>query len=139
MERKIFLISTIVLLCSLIVGCNKKDSTIEDIKADSYNISYKDSIIYNSDGRVDKTNVEELVKKYNNIELTGTTADEVNSEKSILITFMYNNQISSEITIYDNGICSFNGNSKKYIISEDSNIYDDALKSYEELISKYKK
>lgn len=135
-EKYIFL--TIVLFCTLIVSCDKNDSTIKDIKADSFNLSYNDSIIYNSNGRVDKSNVESLVEKYNNIELTGTTEDEVNSEKSILITFMYNNKISSEITIYDDGICSFNGNFKKYIISEESNIYDDALKSYEELKSLYK-
>ncbi len=133
MKKISIFIIVIFLFSYIILGCDSNDNTIKDIKADLYMISYEDSIIYNSNGKVDKSNVESLVEKYNNIELVGTTENEVNSKKSILITFIYKNHIAGEITIYDGGICSFSGSSTKYIISDDSNIYDDAIKAYEEL------
>lgn len=136
MKKTLLSIITIIILCVTLAGCKQKDNTIKDINADSYNISYEDSIIYNSSGKVDKPSVESLVSKYNHIELEGTTKQQVNWKKSVCIVFIYDNQISGQIYIFDNGICSFNG-TDKFIMSEDSNLYDDALKVHQELKEKY--
>ncbi len=136
MKKNISII-IIIILCIALVGCKNKDSTIKDINADSYNISYEDSIIYNSKGIADESSVESLVEKYNNIELLGATEQKVSWEKSVCIVFIYNNQISGQIYIFDNGICSFNG-LDNYIMSEESNIYDNALKAHIELKEKFK-
>ncbi len=128
---------TIIILCFVLVGCKSKDNTIKDIKADSYSMAYEDSILYFSHGVVDKSNVESLVEKYNNIQLIGTTEQQVSWEKSVGIFFYYKNQNSGQIYIFDNGICSFNG-LDMYNMSDDSDIYDDALQAYKELIKKSK-
>lgn len=128
---------TIIILCISLIGCKNKDSTIKDINADSYNISYEDSLIYNSKGIVDKSSVESLVEQYNNIELTGATDQQVNWEKSICIVFFHKNKSTGQIYVFDNGICSFNG-LDNYTMSEDSRIYDDALKAHKELKNKSK-
>lgn len=127
----------IIILCFALEGCKNKDSTIKDIKADSYNISFEDSIIYNSMGNVDESSVKSLVEKYNNIELAGATERQGSWKTSVCIKFIYNNQSSGQIYIFDNGICSFNG-LDNYIISEDSNIYENALKAHIELKNKFK-
>jgi hypothetical protein len=133
--KKSISIMTIIILCIALVGCKNKDSTLKDIKADSYNISYEDSLIYNSKGIVDKSSVESLVKQYNIIELTGATEQQVNWENSVCIVFFYKNKKTGQIYIYDNGICSFNG-LDNYTMSDDSNIYDDAIKAHKELKNK---
>jgi hypothetical protein len=135
-KRYIFTIS-IVYLFFVLVGCKSKDNTIKDIKADSYSMAYEDSVLYYSHGVADKSNVESLVEKYNNIQLMGTTEQQVSWEKSVGIIFYYKNQNSGNIYIFDNGICSFNG-FDMYNMSDDSDIYDDALQAYTELKGKYK-
>jgi hypothetical protein len=133
--KKSISIMTIIILCITLVGCKNKDRTIKDINADSYNISYEDSLIYISEGIVDKSSVESLVEQYSNIELTGATEQQVNWEKSVCVVFFYKNKIAGQLYIFDNGICSFNG-LDNYTMSEDSNIYDDAIKAHIELKNK---
>lgn len=137
MEKRYIFTMTIIILCFTLVGCKSKDNTIKDIKADSYSMAYEDSILYFSHSVVDKSNVKSLVEKYNNIQLIGTTEQQVSWEKSVGIFFYYKNQNSGQIYIFDNGICSFNG-LDMYNMSDDSDIYDDALQAYKELIKKSK-
>lgn len=137
MKKICIFIITIIILCSILVGCKSKDNTIKDIKADSYSMAYKDSILYLSKGKVDKSNVESLVEKYNHIQLMRKTEQQVSWEKSIGIIFYNKNDISGQIYIFDNGICSFNG-IDMYSMPDDTNIYNDALKAYKELKGKYR-
>lgn len=129
---------TIVILCFLLVGCKSKDNTINDINADSYSMAYKDSILYFSKGVVDMSSVKSLVEKYNNIQIMDKTEQQISWKKSVGIFFEYKNHNSGQIYIFDNGICSFNG-FDMYYMSDDSNIYDDALLAYEELKGKYRR
>ena len=136
-KKKYILISILIILCFILIICKSKDNTIKDIKADSYSMAYEDSILYSSKDVVDKPSVESLVDQYNKIQLIGTTEDQVNWKKSIGIFFYYKNQNSGQIYIFDNGVCSFNG-LDLYRMSDDTDIYENALQAYKELKGKYK-
>ena len=136
-KKKYLFITILIILCFILIICKSKDNTIKDIKADSYSMAYEDSILYSSKGVVDKSSVDSLVDQYNKIQLIGTTEEEVSLEKSIGIFFYYKNQNSGQIYIFDNGVCSFNG-LDLYSMSDDTDIYENALQAYKELKGKYK-
>ena len=136
-KKKYIFITLLIILCFILIICKSKDNTIKDIKADSYSMAYEDSILYSSKGVVDKSSVDSLVDQYNKIQLIGTTEEEVSLEKSIGIFFYYKNQNSGQIYIFDNGVCSFNG-LDLYSMSDDTDIYENALQAYKELKGKYK-
>lgn len=100
-------------------------------------MAYEDSVLYFSNDTVDKTNVKSLVEKYNNIKLIGKSKEQVSWEKSIGILFYYKNHISGQIYLFDNGICSFNG-LDMYTMSDETDIYEDALYTYKDLKEKQK-
>ncbi len=129
-------IIAISIICFILVGCENKNNSIKDINAEYYSISYGQSI-YDAKDKVDEANVKSLVEKYNNIELTGTTNQEINYDKAITIIFIYKDQISGLVTIDDKGICRIDDDLKNYIISDESNIYEDAVEVYDDLKDNY--
>ncbi len=136
-KKKYILVIVIIILCFVLIACKNEDTTIKDITAESYGMAYEDSVLYFSNDTVDKTNVKSLVEKYNNIKLIGKSKEQVSWEKSIGILFYYKNHISGQIYLFDNGICSFNG-LDMYTMSDETDIYEDALYTYKDLKEKQK-
>ena len=67
------------------------------------------------------------------------TSKEVNYANAISITFIYNDQISGEITFDDKGISNLTGKVENYTISKDSRFYETALEVYYDVKEKYEK
>lgn len=133
--KKLIIITGIIILCFTLIGCN---NSVKDIKAQYFTISLAESM-YDAVNKIDKETVDLLVNHYNEIELTGTTTEEINSANAITITFIYNDQISGQITIDNKGISSLNDKVENYIISEDSEFYETALEVYYDVKEKYEK
>ena len=129
--RKIFIVFGVVLFISIAIGCGNKN-TVKQINAESLTISYGKSI-YQSKDKIDQEAIKSLVKKYNNIKLVGPVNQAINYDKAITIIFNNNDQISGRITIDDKGICRIGDKQNNYITTEESNIYADALKIYQDL------
>ena len=96
--RKLFLMSILLLLFLFVSSC--KNESVKQIKADTIDIGLGQSL-YEGYNKVDKETVQSLVKNYNQIEYIGQTNEQINYEKAITITFIYNDQISGTIVLED--------------------------------------
>ncbi|HBX22951.1 MAG TPA: hypothetical protein DEF34_04875 [Desulfotomaculum sp.] len=114
--------------------CGSKNN-VKQINAENFTISYGMST-YKAQDKMEQEIVDALVKDYNNIKLDGTTNEEINYDKAITIIFINNDQISGQVTVDDKRICRIEGNKDSYTISEESNIYPNALKVYQDLKTK---
>ena len=133
--KKTIMIAGIIVLCWTLIGCN---NSVKNVKAQYFTISYGESF-YDAMDKADKETVDLLVNHYNEIELTGTTSEEINYANAISITFIYNDQISGEITFDDKGISNLTGKAENYTISKDSRFYETALEVYYDVKEKFEK
>jgi hypothetical protein len=127
----------ISIICIAIIIYKNQNDTLNNIKAEYYNISFGKSY-YEGIDKVEQSTTDLLVKDYNKIKIIGTTNQEINYDKSICIIFVNNDQISGQVTIDNTGICHIGGKPDNYIIDNQSNIYEDGIKAHEELKEKFK-
>ncbi|WP_277585423.1 hypothetical protein [Psychrobacillus antarcticus] len=126
---------SILLIVFLIVsGCN--DNSVKQIKADYFDIGFGQSL-YEGYDKVDKETVQSLVKAYNHIEYSGQTNQQVNYEKAITITFIYNDQTSGSLVIDDMGIYHLSDSAENYQIEPNNHIYEQAIKIYNDVKKQY--
>lgn len=133
--RTCFITIAILILCFTMIGCRNNNS-IKDINAEYFTISYGNSF-YDAKGKCEQKTIDLLVYGYNNIELVGTTNQEINYDKSICITFINNDKISGQVTIDDKGVCRIEDSLDNYIIDTKSNLYIVAKKVYDDIKEKY--
>ena len=118
-----------ILLFTLLIvsGCN--NNSVNQIKADYFDIGFGQSL-YEGYNKVDKETVQTLVNAYNQIEYSGQTNQQINYEKAITITFIYNDQISGILVIDDKGIFHLRDSSENYQIEPNNDIYEQAMEIY---------
>lgn len=125
----------VILFVFLIVsGCN--NSSVKQIKADYFDIGFGQSL-YEGFNKVDKKTVQSLVKSYNQIEYIGQTNQQINYEKAISITFIYNDKISGALVIDDKGVFHLSDSDGNYQIDPNNDIYERALEIYNNLKEQY--
>lgn len=127
----------ISIICVVIIIYKNQSDTLNNIKAEYYNITLGNSY-YGGIDKAEQSTTDLLVNDYNKIRIIGTTNQEINYDKSICITFVYNDQISGQVIIDNTGICRIDDKPDNYIIDNQSNIYEDGIKAYEELKEKFK-
>ena len=132
--RKFLFISIILIVFSIVSGCN--NNSVKKIKADYFDIGFGQSL-YGGYNKVDKETVQSLVKTYNQIEYIGQTNQQINYEKAITITFIYNDQISGTLVIDDKGIFQLSESAENYQIESNNNIYEQAIEIYNDVKKQY--
>ena len=132
--RRSFFVSIIVMICLIVNGCS--DNTVKKIKADYFDIGLGQSL-YSGYNKVEQESVQSLVDAYNQIKYTGQTNQQINYDKAITITFVYNDQISGVLVIDNNGVFHLRDGFKIYQIEPSNDIYEQALKVYNDLKQKY--
>lgn len=126
---------SIILIVFLIVsGCN--NYSVKQIKADYFDIDFGQSL-YEGFNKVDKKTVQSLVEAYNQIEHSGQTNQQINYEKAITITFIYNDQISGTLVIDDKGIFHLSDSAENYQIEPNNVIYEQAIEIYKDVKKQY--
>jgi len=128
--RKTLLISTILIIFLSVSGCS--NNSVKKIKADYFDIGLGQSL-YSGYNKVDQETVQSLVAAYNQIKYIGQTNQQINFEKAITITFIYNDQISGTLVIDDKGIFHFTNSVENYQIEPNTDIYEQALEIYNDL------
>lgn len=123
-----------LLIVLILVGCSS--TSVKNIKAEYFDIGYGSSL-YEGLNKVDEETVELLVNQYNELEIIGTTTEEIDYEQAITITFVYNDQISGQIVCDDKSICYLSNENEYYRVSDESEIYDIAISVYEDVKEKY--
>ena len=114
--KELIVMTGIIILCWTLIGCN---NSVKNIKAQYFTISYGESI-YDAMNKIDTETVDLLVNQYNEIELTGTTSEEINYANAITITFIYNDQ-SLEKSLLMKKEFALNNEVENRIISEKVN------------------
>jgi uncharacterized protein YpbB len=132
--RKLFFVSIIVMVCLIVNGCS--DNTVKKIKADYFDIGLGQSL-YSGYNKVEQETVQSLVDAYNQIEYIGQTNQQINYDKAITITFVYNDQISGVLVIDNKGIFHLSDGVKIFQIESNNDIYEQALKIYNDLKQQY--
>ena len=132
MRKLIFM--SIILIILIVSGCN--DNSVKQIKADYFDIGFGQSL-YEGYNKVDKETVQSLVKAYNKIEISGTTNQQINYEKAITITFIYNDQISGALVIDDKGIFHVSEGVENYQIEPNNDVYEQAIEIYKDVKKQY--
>ena len=132
--RKLLLMSIILIVFFIVSGCN--DNAIKQIKADYFDIGFGQSL-YKGYNKVDKETVQSLVNAYNEIEFIGQTNQQINYEKAITITFIYNDQISGTLVIDDKGIFHISSGAENYQIEPNNDIYAQAIEIYNDVKKQY--
>ncbi len=135
MKKTCVITIAILILCSTMIGCSNNNN-VKDTNAEYFTISYGNSF-YDAKGKCEQKTIDLLVDAYNNIELDGTTNQEINYDKSICITFIHNNKISGQVTIDDKGVCRIDDRLDNFIIDTKSNLYKDAKNAYDFIKEKY--
>jgi len=115
-------------------GCS--NNSVKKIKADYVDIGLGQSL-YDGYNKVEQESVQSLVSSYNQIEYIGQTNQEMNYEKVISITFIYHDKISGTLMIDDKGIFHVDDSVENYQIAPNNDIYEQALKIYNDLKQKY--
>ena len=128
-----FIISILIVFLT-VNGCN--NNTVKKIKADYFNIGFGQSL-YEGYNKVDQETVQSLVDAYNQIEYIGQTNEQINYEKAITITFIYNDQISGTLMIDDKGVFHPSDGSKNYQIEPNNEIYEQAIEIYNDVKEQY--
>lgn len=112
------------------------NNSIKKIKADYFDIGLGQSL-YSGYKKVEQETVQSLVDAYNQIEYVGQTNQQINYEKAITITFVYNDQISGTLAIDDKGIFHLNDRVENYQIEPNNDIYEHAIEIYNDLKQQY--
>ncbi|MGJ7910122.1 hypothetical protein [Neobacillus sp. LXY-1] len=86
---------------------------------------------------MEKDTVQSLVDPYNDIKYIRQTNQQINYEKAITITFIYNDQISGTLVIDDKGIFSLSDSVENYQIEPNNDIYKQARGIYNDLKQQY--
>lgn len=121
-----------IMLTALLIASGCTDSSVENLEADYFDISYGESI-YEGSGRISKETIQSLVEAYNHIEYSGQTNQQLNYKKAITITFVEDDQISGILVIDDKGVFQLSDGAKNYQIEPDNAIYEQAMKIYNDL------
>lgn len=129
--KKFIFMSLVLIVFFIVSGCNNKNS-VPNIKADYFDIGFGDSL-YFGHNKVDNETVQSLVKAYNQIEYSGQTNQEINYEKAITITFIYNDQISGTLVIDDKGLFHIKDSAENYLIEPNTDIYQQAIDIFYEV------
>jgi hypothetical protein len=132
--RKLLFVSIILTVFLIVSGCN--NNSVKQIKADYFDIGFGQSL-YEGYNKVDKETVQSLVKAYNQIEYSGKTNQQINYEKVITITFIYNDQISGTLVIDDKGIFHLSDSAENYQIEPNNDIYEQAIEIYNDVKKQY--
>lgn len=126
--------SIMLIVFFIVSGCN--NNSVKQIKADYFDIEFGQSL-YEGYNKVDKETVQSLVKAYNQIEYSGQTNEEINYDKAITITFIYNDQISGALVIDDKGIFHLSDSAENYQIESNNDIYEQAIEIYNDVKKQY--
>lgn len=132
--RKSLFISTILIVFLIVSSCS--NNSVKKIKADYFDIGLGQSL-YSGYDKVEKETVQSLVDAYNDIKYIGQTNQQINYEKAITITFIYNDQISGTLVIDDKGIFNLSDGVENYQIEPNNDIYKVAKDIYNELKQQY--
>ncbi|MCM3637151.1 hypothetical protein M3152_05395 [Sporosarcina luteola] len=132
--RKLLFLFFILSVFFIVSGCN--GNSVKQIKADYFDIGFGQSL-YEGYNKVDKETVQSLVKAYNEIEYSGQTNQQINYEKAVTLTFIYNDQISSSLVIDDKGIFHLNDGAGNYQIEPSNEIYKQAREIYKDVKKQY--
>jgi hypothetical protein len=132
--RKLLFMSIILIVFFIVSGCN--NNSVKQIKADYFDIGFGQSL-YEGYNKVDKETVQSLVKAYNQIVYTGKTNQQINYEKAITITFIYNDQISGSLVIDDKGVFHLSNSVENYQIDPNNDIYEQAIEIYNDVKKQY--
>lgn len=132
--RKLLFMSIILIVFLIGSGCN--NNSVKQIKADYFDIGFGQSL-YEGYNKVDKETTQSLVKAYNQIDYTGQTNEQINYEKAITITFIYNDQISGVLVIDDKGVFQLRDSEENYQIDPNNEIYEQALEIYNDVKKQY--
>ncbi len=136
MKRTCSIIIVLLILSFTMTAC-KNDTSVKNINAEYFTISYGSSL-YDGQDKCEPKMVDLLVNDYNSIELVGTTNQDINLDKSICITFINKDKISGQVTVDDKGVCHIEDRPNNYIIDTNSKLYKDAKKVYEDIKEKYR-
>lgn len=126
--------SLILIVFLIVSGCT--NNSVKQIKADYFNIGFGQSL-YEGYNKVDKKTVQSLVKAYNQIEYSEQTNHQINYEKAITITFIYNDQISGTLVIDAKGIFHLSDSTENYQIEPNNDIYEQAIEIYNDVKKQY--
>ena len=132
--RKLLFMSIILIVFLIVSGCN--NNSVKQIEADYFDIGFGQSL-YDGYNKVDKETAQSLVKAYNQIDYTGQTNEQINYEKAITITFIYNDQISGALVIDDKGVIQLRDSEESYQIDPNNEIYEQALEIYNDVKKQY--
>ena len=132
--RKLLFMSIILIVFLIVSGCN--NNSVKQIKADYFDIGFGQSL-YEGYNKVDKKTVQSLVKAYNQIEYSEQTNQQINYEKAITITFIYNDQISGTLVIDAKGIFHLSDSAENYQIEPNNDIYEQAIEIYNDVKKHY--
>lgn len=133
--RKSLYISIILIMVFLIVS-DFSNNSVKNIKADYFDIGLGQSL-YSGYNKVEQETVQSLVDAYNQIEYIGHTKQQINYEKAISISFIYNDQISGSLVIDDKGIFHISDSVENYQIEPNNDIYEQAIEIYNDLKQQY--
>ncbi|WP_223702071.1 hypothetical protein [Sutcliffiella deserti] len=131
--RKSFLVSIIIALL-VVNGCSQ--NTVDKIKADYFDIGLGESL-YSGYDKVEQDTVQSLVDAYNQIEYIRQTNQQINYDKAITVTFIFNDQISGMLVLDDKGIFQLNDSLENYQLESNNDLYDQAIEIYNELKQQY--
>ncbi|ARK31364.1 hypothetical protein [Halalkalibacter krulwichiae] len=133
--RKSFFVSILVIAFLIVNGCSH--NTIEKIKADYFDIGLGQSL-YSGYNKVEQETVQSFVDAYNQIEYIGQTNQQINYDKAITITFVFNDQISGMLVLDDKGIFHLHDNvEENYKIEPNNDLYEQAIEIYNDLKQQY--
>jgi hypothetical protein len=132
--RKLLLMFVIPIVFLTVSGCN--NNSVKKIKADYFDIGFGQSL-YEGYNKVDQETVQSLVDAYNQIKYIGQTNQQINYDKAITITFIYNDQISGTLTIDDKGIFHLSDGFENYQIESNNDIYEQAIIIYNDVNEQY--
>lgn len=125
---------SIMLVVCFVSGCN--NNSLKQIKADYFNIGFGQSM-YEGKNKVGKETVQSIVKAYNQIEYVGQTNEEINYDKAITITFIYNDKISGVFVLDDQGVFQLGDGNENYQIEPNNDIYEQAIEIYNKVKKQY--
>jgi hypothetical protein len=132
--KKSLFISTILVVFLIVSSCSNQ--SVKKIKADYFDIGLGQSL-YSGYNKVEQETIQSLVDAYNNIEYIGQTNQQINYEKAITITFIYNDQISGTLVIDDKGVFHLSNGAENYQIVPNHDIYEQALEIYNDVKNQY--